>query len=75
MSPLPSFVHFVNASTYMLVRLKCVEAPEEPPSITVEKVLKIECNININTNFMQSGIMNVCPAPRIPRLLSLTPEF
>lgn len=40
-------------------RLRCDEAPDEVPVISKEKVLKIECNININTNFMLTGIMNV----------------
>ncbi len=40
-------------------RLKCDEAPEEPPSVTVEKVLKVECNIGPTTNYMHSGIMDV----------------
>lgn len=40
-------------------RLKCDEAPEEEPSISSEKVLKLECNIAINTNFLHSGIMDV----------------
>ncbi|KAG6857024.1 hypothetical protein H0H87_010697 [Tephrocybe sp. NHM501043] len=38
--------------------LTCDEAPEEPASVTTENVLKIECNINITTNFMLTGIMN-----------------
>ncbi|KAF8968835.1 hypothetical protein BDZ97DRAFT_1798351 [Flammula alnicola] len=38
--------------------LTCDEAPEEPSTVSFEQVLKIECNININTNFMLSGIMN-----------------
>ncbi|KII90142.1 hypothetical protein PLICRDRAFT_159510 [Plicaturopsis crispa FD-325 SS-3] len=36
--------------------LKCDETTEEQPSVTFEKVLKIECNISITTNFMLSGI-------------------
>ncbi|OCH92576.1 cysteine proteinase [Obba rivulosa] len=36
--------------------LKCDEAPDEPPSTSIEKVLKLSCNININTNFMLTGI-------------------
>lgn len=40
-------------------RLKCDEAPEEPSTVSTEKVLKIECNISITTNFMLSGIMDV----------------
>ncbi|EKM52645.1 uncharacterized protein PHACADRAFT_261216 [Phanerochaete carnosa HHB-10118-sp] len=38
--------------------LKSDEAPEEQPSITIERVLKIECNITINTNYMHNGILN-----------------
>ncbi|GLB44135.1 putative peptidase C19 family protein [Lyophyllum shimeji] len=37
--------------------LTCDEAPEEPPSVSHESVLKIECNIDITTNFMITGIM------------------
>ncbi|OSX58024.1 hypothetical protein POSPLADRAFT_1061110 [Postia placenta MAD-698-R-SB12] len=36
--------------------LKCDEAPEEPPTVSFEKVLKIECNISISTNYMLQGI-------------------
>lgn len=36
--------------------LKCDEAPEEPSTVTVEKVLKIECNISATTNYMHTGI-------------------
>ena len=43
----------------ILRRLKCDEAPEEPPSITSEKVLKIACNITITTNYMHTGIADV----------------
>ncbi|KAJ3487917.1 hypothetical protein NLI96_g3205 [Meripilus lineatus] len=38
--------------------LKCRDAPEEPPSVTFEKVLKIECNITIQTNYLHSGVMD-----------------
>ncbi|EJD05216.1 cysteine proteinase [Fomitiporia mediterranea MF3/22] len=38
--------------------LKCDEAPEEEPTITSEKVLKLECNISATTNFMHTGIMD-----------------
>ena len=41
------------------------EAADEPPSITFEKVLKIECNINITTNYMMTGIMDVGICDRI----------
>ncbi|KAI0697801.1 cysteine proteinase [Cytidiella melzeri] len=38
--------------------LKCIdpEAADEPPSITVENILKIECNIGNTTNYMHTGI-------------------
>lgn len=36
--------------------LKCAEAPEEPSTVTIEKVLKIECNISTTTNYMHAGI-------------------
>ncbi|KZT68007.1 cysteine proteinase [Daedalea quercina L-15889] len=36
--------------------LKCDEAPDEAPSISFEKALKIECNISITTNYMLQGI-------------------
>jgi len=36
--------------------LRCDEAPEETPTISTESVLKIECNISIQTSFMQNGI-------------------
>jgi len=40
-----------------LVRtLTSPEAPEEPPTVSEENVLKVECNITGNTNFMNSGI-------------------
>ncbi|KAH7913651.1 hypothetical protein BJ138DRAFT_1058705 [Hygrophoropsis aurantiaca] len=38
--------------------LKCEEAPEESATVTFEKVLKIECNITIATNYMHTGIMD-----------------
>ncbi|KAI0092342.1 cysteine proteinase [Irpex rosettiformis] len=44
----------------MCRELKCTdpEAAAEPPSITSEKVLKIECNITISTNYMHTGILD-----------------
>ncbi|KAG2117108.1 uncharacterized protein F5147DRAFT_750863 [Suillus discolor] len=36
--------------------LKCDEAPEEPSTVTIEKVLKVECNISATTNYMHTGI-------------------
>ncbi|KAK1926366.1 CNG04540-like protein [Papiliotrema laurentii] len=38
--------------------LRCAENEEEPPSTTVEQVLKLECNISISTNFLISGILD-----------------
>ncbi|KAF5372026.1 hypothetical protein D9615_008092 [Tricholomella constricta] len=38
--------------------LTCDEAPTEEASVTHENILKIECNINVSTNFMLTGIMN-----------------
>ncbi|THV03496.1 cysteine proteinase [Dendrothele bispora CBS 962.96] len=32
------------------------EAPEEAPSISTERIMKIECNITSQTNYMHSGI-------------------
>lgn len=37
-------------------KMSSPEAPEEPASFSHEKVLKLECNITINTNFLMSGI-------------------
>jgi hypothetical protein len=39
--------------------LSTPEAPDEAPSTSTEKALKLECNISINTNFLMSGIMDV----------------
>ncbi|PFH46501.1 hypothetical protein AMATHDRAFT_7737 [Amanita thiersii Skay4041] len=38
--------------------MTCDEAPDEPPSVMTEKVLKIECNITGTTNFMLAGLKN-----------------
>lgn len=38
--------------------LKCDEDENEPPTISTERVLKIECNISNTTNYMLSGIMD-----------------
>ncbi|KAF8622639.1 hypothetical protein AX15_006887 [Amanita polypyramis BW_CC] len=38
--------------------LICDESPEEPPSVSREQVLKIECNITNTTNYMHTGILN-----------------
>ncbi|KAL5479043.1 UBP6 [Sanghuangporus weigelae] len=42
----------------MCRELKCDEAPEEEPTISFEKVLKLECNISTTTNYMHTGIMD-----------------
>ncbi|TXT13476.1 hypothetical protein VHUM_00843 [Vanrija humicola] len=34
------------------------EAPDEPPAVSTEHVLKLECNITIDTNFLLSGILD-----------------
>ncbi|KZS89404.1 cysteine proteinase [Sistotremastrum niveocremeum HHB9708] len=36
--------------------LKCDEAPDEPPTVSTEKISQIPCNISVTTNFMHSGI-------------------
>ncbi|KAJ3755757.1 hypothetical protein EV360DRAFT_49165 [Lentinula raphanica] len=38
--------------------LSSPEAPDEPPTVSIEKIMKIECNINAQTNYMHSGIMS-----------------
>ncbi|THH05676.1 hypothetical protein EW145_g4618 [Phellinidium pouzarii] len=37
--------------------LKCDEAAEEEPTLTFEKVLKLECNITASTSYMHTGIL------------------
>lgn len=56
---MPAWVLGAGDGLSCFVRLKCDEAPEEPPTVVTEKVLKIECNISITTNFMASGIKDV----------------
>ncbi|CAE6440976.1 unnamed protein product [Rhizoctonia solani] len=36
--------------------LKSIEDPEEPEKVTVDEMLKLNCNIDSNTNYMHSGI-------------------
>ncbi|KAI6167703.1 hypothetical protein EDD17DRAFT_1534319 [Pisolithus thermaeus] len=38
--------------------LKCDEDENEPPTVSTERVLKIECNISNTTNYMLTGIMD-----------------
>lgn len=40
-------------------RLKCVEAPDEEPTVLKEPFLEIKCNISSTTNYMTSGITEV----------------
>lgn len=62
------FLVLISLRVFLSVsRLTCDESPTESPSITTEQVLKIECNISITTNFMLTGIMNVCTILPIPR--------
>ncbi|KAL5520259.1 hypothetical protein ACEPAG_9472 [Sanghuangporus baumii] len=42
----------------MCRELKCDEASGEEPTISFEKVLKLECNISTTTNYMHTGIMD-----------------
>ncbi|KAH9031899.1 hypothetical protein EDB85DRAFT_2238762 [Lactarius pseudohatsudake] len=52
--------------TGTLIRtLSSPEAPDEPPSVNEESVLKVECNITVSTNFMLSGIMEALNQPVI----------
>ncbi|KAI0321324.1 cysteine proteinase [Amylostereum chailletii] len=80
-SPGPSGVVDSNrkfVDQYMTGRIvremKSAEAPDEPPSITTENVLKVECNINMNTNFMHSGIADALDQTIVKRSESLGRE-
>ncbi|KIJ25309.1 hypothetical protein M422DRAFT_785614 [Sphaerobolus stellatus SS14] len=42
----------------MTTELKCLEAPDEAPSVSKEKIMKVACNISKETNFMTNGIMS-----------------
>ena len=42
-----------------LCRLRCLEAPDEPPTVTVDQFKTIGCNITVQTNFMHQGITEV----------------
>jgi len=48
-----------SADAEVYDRLKCDEAEDEPSTVSVERVLKIECNISGTTNFMHPGILDV----------------
>ncbi|KAI0299041.1 cysteine proteinase [Multifurca ochricompacta] len=61
--------------TGTLVRtLSSPEAPDEPPSVSEENVLKVECNITVNTNFMLSGIMEALNQPVVKHSATLGRE-
>lgn len=59
--PSGSASHATFVGQYMTAvmrrELKCDEAPEEPVDVSTQKVLKVDCNISIKTNFMQPGIL------------------
>ncbi|OCF41830.1 hypothetical protein I317_04340 [Kwoniella heveanensis CBS 569] len=38
--------------------LQCTDAPNETQTTSVDKVLKLECNISVATNFLVSGIID-----------------
>ncbi|MBW0471402.1 hypothetical protein O181_011117 [Austropuccinia psidii MF-1] len=42
---------------------KCIEAPEEPSTISKEKWLQLKCNISISTNYMITGIQDGLQQP------------
>ncbi|WVQ97776.1 hypothetical protein IAU59_004890 [Kwoniella sp. CBS 9459] len=42
-----------------LTTLQCNDAPNEAQTLTTERVLKLECNISMSTNFLLSGITEV----------------
>ncbi|KAG8999115.1 deubiquitinating enzyme [Tulasnella sp. 427] len=42
----------------METTLQCDEAPDEAPTTTREKILKLQCNIGQSTNYMHTGIMD-----------------
>ncbi|KZT50946.1 cysteine proteinase [Calocera cornea HHB12733] len=52
--------HFVEQFMMgeMCKTMTCDDVPEEPPTHTMERILKLDCNISINTNFMMSGILD-----------------
>ena len=41
-------------------RLTCDEAADEPPTVTKEKIPKLQCNISVTTNYLHAGILEVC---------------
>lgn len=53
-------VHDLALIPYLFAdSLTCDEAPEEPATTKVDRVLKLDCNISIETNHMMSGIKDV----------------
>jgi len=63
-SPRTKFVDQYMTGT-MVRTLSSPEAPDEPPTVNEENVLKVDCNITGNTNFMLSGIMEALNQPVI----------
>ncbi|KAG1808061.1 uncharacterized protein BJ212DRAFT_1485339 [Suillus subaureus] len=51
---------FVDQFMMAEMHLKCDKAPEEPSIVTIEKVLKIKCDISATTNSMHTGIKDIC---------------
>ncbi|KAN0141942.1 hypothetical protein V8E53_000404 [Lactarius tabidus] len=58
----------------MVRTLSSPEAPDEPPSVSEENVLKVECNITGNTNFMLAGIMEALNQPVVKQSPTLGRE-
>ena len=54
-----------------------MEAPEEPSSVSKEKIMKVSCNISKETNYLYNGIMSVSPCCNhfmtIPNMSPLVP--
>ncbi|EGG01722.1 ubiquitin C-terminal hydrolase [Melampsora larici-populina 98AG31] len=47
----------------MTTETKCIEAPDEPPTIQKEKWLELKCNISISTNYLITGIQDGLQQP------------
>lgn len=55
------------------ISMKCDEAPEEPPTVSREKILKLQCNISGSTNYMHTGIMEVRCSACLLRTQKMSP--
>ncbi|KAG8957901.1 deubiquitinating enzyme [Tulasnella sp. 419] len=40
----------------METTLKCIAAPDEPPTTSKDRIFKLQCNISNSTNYMHTGI-------------------